>query len=144
MHAEGVGRHAALGVEIALEGAAGRQVVEQFDATDLDNPVAGGRIETRRLGIDNDLTHAVFTCCVSKCQVMQNVDNLSSFWIKRSSSKRFRLSKSQEDGQRSSDRQHSRIVNAPERLADFLASHRLRLIDHDLRALVETVCLVRL
>ena len=48
-------RHVALGIDVALERAAGRQVIDQLDAGDLDEAVAGVGIEAGRFGIENDL-----------------------------------------------------------------------------------------
>ncbi len=50
-------RHVALGIDILVIGAAGRQVVEQLNGTDLDNTVALFRVETGGFGVENDLTH---------------------------------------------------------------------------------------
>ena len=40
VHPLGFLRHVALGVEMALEALAGRDVVDQLDGADLDDPVA--------------------------------------------------------------------------------------------------------
>ena len=59
VHLLRVGRHVALGIEVAVEEAAGRHVVEQLERADLDHPVAVGRLEPGGLGIDHDLAHQV-------------------------------------------------------------------------------------
>ena len=45
----------ALGVDVAVELAAGGDAVDDLDAADLDQPVTAQRIEARRLGVENDL-----------------------------------------------------------------------------------------
>ena len=55
-------RHLALRVDVAVEGAAGRHVVDELDRADLDDPVAGVRIEPGRLGVEHDLTHRAAPC----------------------------------------------------------------------------------
>jgi hypothetical protein len=59
VHRIGVLRHIALGIDVAMEDAAGRHVIDELDAADLDDamPVIG--IESRRLGVEHDLAHAV-------------------------------------------------------------------------------------
>ncbi len=44
-------------IEIGVIGVAGFNAVDQFDATDLDDPVALFRIKSGGLGIENDFTH---------------------------------------------------------------------------------------
>ena len=63
VHQLRIGRHVALGVEVAVEEAAGRQVVDQLDRADLDQPVAVARLEPGGLGVDHDLAHAVLAGC---------------------------------------------------------------------------------
>ncbi len=55
---ERVRRHVALRVEVVLEGLAARHVVDQLETADLDDAVAGARIEPGGFGIENDFTHA--------------------------------------------------------------------------------------
>ena len=55
----GLFRHVALGVDVAMEDAPGRHVIDELDAADLDDAVAVGGIEPRRLSVENDLAHAV-------------------------------------------------------------------------------------
>src|SRR5208283_604077 len=50
-------RHAALRIEIGVEGLAGGYPVDQLDAADLDQAMAVQRIETRGLGIEHNLAH---------------------------------------------------------------------------------------
>ena len=57
-HSLGRARHRPIGIEIGMERAPGLAPVEQFDAADLDHPVAGQRAEAGGLGIENDLAHA--------------------------------------------------------------------------------------
>ncbi len=54
---EGLGRHVALGIEVAVEGLSGREAVEQLDAADLDQPMALIGVEAGGLGIEDDLAH---------------------------------------------------------------------------------------
>jgi hypothetical protein len=57
VHLDGIGRHVALGIDVAVEDPAGRDVVEQLDGADLDHPVTVGRFQPGGLGIDHDLAH---------------------------------------------------------------------------------------
>jgi hypothetical protein len=57
MHGEGFGRHVALGIDVAVKSLAGRHPVEDFDAADLDQPVAAQGIEASGFGIENDFAH---------------------------------------------------------------------------------------
>src|SRR4051812_32836376 len=50
-------RHVAFGVEVAVEVPPGLDAVEHLDAADLDDPVAAHRVQSRRLGIENDFAH---------------------------------------------------------------------------------------
>ena len=43
--------------EVAVEGASRRDVVEEFDAADLDEAVAVACVEAGRLGVEHDLAH---------------------------------------------------------------------------------------
>ncbi len=58
MHRIGLFRHGALGIDMAVEDAAGRHVIDQLDAAELDDAVPVAGIETRRLSIEHDLAHA--------------------------------------------------------------------------------------
>ena len=58
VHVDGVLRHVALGIDVGVEGAPRRHVVDELDRADLDDPVAGVRIETGGFGVEDDLTHA--------------------------------------------------------------------------------------
>src|SRR6185312_10782407 len=53
------GRDVALRIDIAMEGAPGRQMVEQLDAGDLDDAVSLRRLEPGGFRIKDDLAHAV-------------------------------------------------------------------------------------
>jgi hypothetical protein len=57
VHLEGRGGHVALGVDVAMEGLAGRDTVEQLDAADLHHPIAGQGIEAGGFRIEHDFTH---------------------------------------------------------------------------------------
>ena len=57
MDGKGVGRHVAFRIDVALIGASRRDVIEQFHASDFDNSVTGGWIETRGFRVEHDLTH---------------------------------------------------------------------------------------
>src|SRR5271156_162772 len=50
-------RHAALGIEVSVEGLAGRYAIDQLDAADLDQTMAVQRIKTRGLGIEHNFAH---------------------------------------------------------------------------------------
>ncbi len=50
----GFRRHISFGIEIALKMLAGRQVVDQLEAADLDDPVTRTWIEAGGLGIEDD------------------------------------------------------------------------------------------
>src|SRR5689334_1928335 len=50
-------RHVPLGVEVAMEVAAGFDAVEHLDATDFDDAVPAHRVQTSGLGVENNLTH---------------------------------------------------------------------------------------
>lgn len=54
----------------------------------------------------------------------------------------FGLGKSQEEGQQTSGRHHSLVVDSTDGLADFGAGDGLGLVDHDLRFLSEAVGVV--
>ncbi len=57
MHRERVRRHVALGIDVAVKFPPGRDVMQQLDAGDLDDPVPVVRIEAGRLGVDHDFAH---------------------------------------------------------------------------------------
>ena len=57
VHEHRIGRHVAFRIHVTVELFTRGYVVDQFDTTDFDNPVAGLRIKTRGLGIEDDLTH---------------------------------------------------------------------------------------
>src|SRR5262245_31668467 len=57
MHGNRIGVKVALGVEIAMKLATGRNAVDDLDATDLDEAVAAHGVEARRLGVENDFAH---------------------------------------------------------------------------------------
>ena len=46
-----------LGIHVTMEAILGRPAINELDATDLDDPVARGGLETRGFRIENDLTH---------------------------------------------------------------------------------------
>src|SRR5262249_35797165 len=57
MDREGFLGNVALGIDIAVEGRAGRNAIEQLDAADLDQPMALVGVEPGGLGIEHDLAH---------------------------------------------------------------------------------------
>ena len=59
VHLEGLVRHVALRIEVAVKHLAGRHAVEQLDAADLDQPIAAQRIEAGGFGVENDFAHGV-------------------------------------------------------------------------------------
>ena len=50
--------HLALRVDVGVEGAPRGHVVDDLDGAELDDAVAGRRVESGRLGVEHDLTHA--------------------------------------------------------------------------------------
>src|SRR3954451_21301974 len=59
MHGESLLRHVALGVYVAVEFPPGRDVMQQFDAGDLDDPVPVAGIEASGLGVNHDFPHCL-------------------------------------------------------------------------------------
>ena len=57
MDARRVGRHRPLGVEIGVEAAAGRDVVDELDGADLDDTIAGKRFEPGGFCVEDDFAH---------------------------------------------------------------------------------------
>ena len=57
MHRKCFGRHVALGIDIDVVALAGRHPVENFDAADLDQPIAAQRVKAGGFGIKNDFAH---------------------------------------------------------------------------------------
>ena len=57
MNARGFLGDVALRVDEAVVDPPGRKVIVQFKTADLDDPVAGGGIEARRLRIEDDFPH---------------------------------------------------------------------------------------
>ena len=57
VHGKGFRRHVALGIDVAVKGLPGRHPVEDFDAADLDQPIAAQRVEAGGFGIENDFAH---------------------------------------------------------------------------------------
>ena len=57
VHRERLGRHVALGVDVAVKGLPGRHAIENLDAADLDQPIAAQRIKAGGFGIENDFAH---------------------------------------------------------------------------------------
>src|SRR5262249_15537558 len=53
----GIDRHRPFRVDVFVELLAGREVVHQLDATDLDHAVAVPRVEASGLGIEDDFAH---------------------------------------------------------------------------------------
>ena len=57
VHGESLGRHFALRIEMTVKRLSGRHAIEDFHATDLDQPVAPQRVEAGGFGIENDFAH---------------------------------------------------------------------------------------
>ena len=54
MDRESVLRHVAFGIDVTVKFAAGRDMVDQFDAGDLDDAMAFGGIQAGRFGVEHD------------------------------------------------------------------------------------------
>ena len=54
--------HLPLGIEVAMEILAGRDVVDEFDAADLDDTIAGQRIEAGGFGVEDDFSGHLMPC----------------------------------------------------------------------------------
>ena len=57
VHRLGFGRHVACRIDVTMKFPTRRNTVEKFDATDLDQAVAFGRIKTGGFRIQNDFAH---------------------------------------------------------------------------------------
>ncbi len=58
VHGFRVGMHGAiLGIDVGVKLSSRRKAIEQFDAAELDQPVAGAGIEPCRLSVEHDLAH---------------------------------------------------------------------------------------
>ncbi len=57
VHGERIPRDVSLRIDVAVELAAGRNVVKKLDTGDLDNAVSFTRVQARRLGIQHDFAH---------------------------------------------------------------------------------------
>src|SRR5262249_21844127 len=53
----GLGRHIALGIEVAMKALPARNAIDELDAADLHQSVPLERIKPRRFGIEHDLAH---------------------------------------------------------------------------------------
>src|SRR5262249_13641896 len=62
MDGEGVLRHVALGIDIAMKTTSGRDVVNEFDAGNFNDTMSLARVETRCFGIQDDLAHQLLRC----------------------------------------------------------------------------------
>ncbi len=49
--------HLALGIDVSVKFSTGRNMMNEFDASDLDDAMSLPRIETSRFGIQNDFAH---------------------------------------------------------------------------------------
>jgi hypothetical protein len=58
MHVQRVAGNAAAWIDVGLEGAPGGDVVQELDATDLDQAIAAEAIESGRFRVEYDLAHA--------------------------------------------------------------------------------------
>ena len=70
-------RHVAFGIEIGVEMPAGLDAVKNFDAADLNHPVAAGRIQARSLGIENDFAHKANLSTEGKSETSDDFADLS-------------------------------------------------------------------
>src|ERR1700679_4210446 len=61
MHREGLRRHVAFWIEMAMEGLAGRHAIENLDTADFNQPIAPQRVEAGGFGIENDFAHELGT-----------------------------------------------------------------------------------
>ena len=57
VHGECFRRHVAFGIDVTMKCLSGRHAVEDFDATDFDQPIAAQRVEAGGFGIENDFAH---------------------------------------------------------------------------------------
>jgi hypothetical protein len=57
VHAKSVFRHVALGIDQRMVNEAGRDLMDDLDAADLDNAMAVDGAEAGRFSIENDLAH---------------------------------------------------------------------------------------
>ena len=55
VHGDGVGMDVALGIEVAVELAAGGNAVDDLDAAEFDQAVAAGGVEAGGFGVEHDL-----------------------------------------------------------------------------------------
>ena len=58
---EGLGRHVALGIEIAVERLPARNAVDELHTADLDQPMALVGIKACRFGVEHDFAHRLPT-----------------------------------------------------------------------------------
>jgi hypothetical protein len=47
----------AFGIQVPMEFLAGRAAIQDFDATDFDDAVAGGGFQAGGFGVEDDLSH---------------------------------------------------------------------------------------
>src|SRR5476651_2697365 len=57
MHRKRLRRNVTFRIEVAMKGIAGGDAIDQFDATDLDQPVSLAWIKSGGFGIEDDLAH---------------------------------------------------------------------------------------
>ena len=62
VHLERAAVDLALRVDVAMEAVLRRPAIDELHAADLDDPVAGGRLEARGFGIQDDLAHQRSGC----------------------------------------------------------------------------------
>ncbi len=60
-------RHTSFGIEIGMKDLARRNVIDEFDASDLDDAMAIGRIKTGRFRIQCDFTHTQVHAYKCRC-----------------------------------------------------------------------------
>jgi hypothetical protein len=58
MHGKRLGRHVALGIDVAVKRLPRRHPIEDFDAADFNQTVAAQRVEACGFCIENDFAHA--------------------------------------------------------------------------------------
>jgi hypothetical protein len=58
VHREGFFWNVALGIDVLMESLAGRNPIEQFDASDFDQPVSLAGIKAGRFRVEYNLSHA--------------------------------------------------------------------------------------
>src|SRR5262249_43680186 len=55
---DGLGRHVALGIDVAMKGLSARNAIDELDAAELHQSMALEGIKPRRFGIEHDFAHS--------------------------------------------------------------------------------------